>query len=125
MRPTHRHHPSSHSTTTGGHFTRRSESVSSISSLENAEFIDRTVHNLSCLTLAVADEAIAQLLHLLHDPVNRHYVVERTDLILKTFVTQIFHIRSQHLEQLIESVGSVKKGPEGAEGEEVRSNGEH
>lgn len=35
--------------------------MSSISSLESAEQIDRTVHNLSCLSLSIADEAIAQV----------------------------------------------------------------
>uniref|UniRef100_A0A915DA60 TOG domain-containing protein n=1 Tax=Ditylenchus dipsaci TaxID=166011 RepID=A0A915DA60_9BILA len=86
-------------------FTKRSESVSSISSLESAEHIDRTVHNLSCLSLNIADEAIAQLLHLLHDPTNKAYIVDRTEIILKTFVTQFFHIRSQHLEHLDENTG--------------------
>uniref|UniRef100_A0A914H2Z5 TOG domain-containing protein n=1 Tax=Globodera rostochiensis TaxID=31243 RepID=A0A914H2Z5_GLORO len=81
-------------------FSRRSESVSSISSLESAEHIDRTVHNISCLQLNIADEAMAQLLHLMNDPTTRQYVCDRTELVLKTMVTQIFHIRSQHLEQL-------------------------
>ncbi|KAI1728792.1 HEAT repeat domain-containing protein [Ditylenchus destructor] len=96
-------------------FTKRSESVSSISSLESAEHIDRTVHNLSCLSLNIADEAIAQLLHLLHDPINRNYIVDRTEIILKTFVTQFFHIRSQHLEHLDEN------SPEGELSEFMRS----
>uniref|UniRef100_A0A915M7Y5 TOG domain-containing protein n=2 Tax=Meloidogyne incognita group TaxID=654580 RepID=A0A915M7Y5_MELJA len=81
-------------------FSRRSESVSSISSLESTEYIDRAVHNVSCLQLSIADEAIAQLLHLLNDPNNRQYIIDRSELILKMIVTQVFHIRSQHLEQL-------------------------
>ena len=103
-------------------FSRRSESVSSISSLESAEHIDKAIHNISCLTIKIADEAIAQvssksrrklvamnrlakiyfnklsayklffkLLLLLHDPVNRQYVTDRTELIFKTFVTQVSH----------------------------------
>ncbi|KAL3095609.1 hypothetical protein niasHT_024435 [Heterodera trifolii] len=87
-------------------FSRRSESVSSISSLESAEHIDRTVHNISCLQLNIAEEALAQLLHLMNDHVTRQYIIDRTELILKTMVTQIFHIRSQHLEQL----DGVKEG---------------
>lgn len=31
---------------------------------------------------------------------NRGYILERSELILKTFITQFFHIRSQHFEQL-------------------------
>ncbi|KAL7079082.1 hypothetical protein ACQ4LE_001573 [Meloidogyne hapla] len=89
-------------------FSRRSESVSSISSLESTEYIDRAVHNVSCLQLSIADEAIAQLLHLLNDPNNRQYIIDRSELILKMIVTQVFHIRSQHLEQL-ESVKESKR----------------
>lgn len=31
---------------------------------------------------------------------NRVYILERSETILKTFITQFFHIRSQHFEQL-------------------------
>lgn len=46
-------------TTTGFH--KRSESMSSISSIESAEQIDRTVYNLSCLSLKIAEEAMSQV----------------------------------------------------------------
>lgn len=42
-------------------FHKRSESMSSISSMESAEQIDRTVYNLSCLSLKIAQEAMSQV----------------------------------------------------------------
>ncbi|KAH7717073.1 CBR-ZYG-9 protein [Aphelenchoides avenae] len=76
---------------------RRSESVSSISSIESIEQIDRVVCNLSSTTVDIVNESLAQLTYLLGESCHMGYLAERSELIMKTLVTQFSFIRNQHL----------------------------
>uniref|UniRef100_A0A914ZKU7 TOG domain-containing protein n=3 Tax=Parascaris univalens TaxID=6257 RepID=A0A914ZKU7_PARUN len=77
---------------------RRTESVSSITSLESsAGEVDKVVHSVASVSQATASTAIGQLQYLLTDQGTFRFVADRADAVVQAIVTQTSLIRSRHL----------------------------
>ncbi|MFH4974191.1 hypothetical protein AB6A40_000900 [Gnathostoma spinigerum] len=79
-------------------YARRTESVSSLTSLESSSGeVDKTIYAMSSMSHSTANAAINQLQYLLSDPSNSRFIAERADQVVQSLVTQFSVIRTRSL----------------------------